>query len=144
MDAGKFSLYPDYKKLFFTEGQGALNTEILFSIRYVSPDLEHAGSLWWGWWRSLGITKSLTDDYECTDGLPITSSPLYNSSAPYENRDPRLHMTWYMTGYPWPYSGEGYPIFYDNYVAGPIKGSLSKYVEDFAITVAQSEHAYVC
>ncbi|WP_285058089.1 RagB/SusD family nutrient uptake outer membrane protein [Pedobacter ginsengisoli] len=141
MDAGKFQLYPNYKKMFFTEGQGADNREILFAIRYVSPDLEHAGSLWWGWWRSLGITKDLADDYEAIDGLPISTSPLYDSAKPYDNRDPRLNMTWYMNGKPWPYSGEGYPIFSSDYVAAPVRGSLGKYVEDRAITVAQAEHA---
>ena len=35
----------------------------------------------------------LVNDYECTDGLPITVSPLYNSATPYNNRDPRLLAT---------------------------------------------------
>lgn len=140
MDSGKFQLYQDYKKLFLAEGQGTDNREILFSVRYTLPDLEHAGSLWWGWWRSLAITKDLTDDYECTDGRPISSSPLFNSATPYANRDPRMHMTWYMSGYQWPYSGEGYPTFSSDYLPAPLKGSYSKYVEDRATTVAQSEH----
>jgi hypothetical protein len=35
----------------------------------------------------------LVNDYECTDGLPITTSPLYKPSTPYVNRDPRLLAT---------------------------------------------------
>lgn len=44
-----------------------------------------------------GATKSLVEDYLCTDGLPITLSPLYQGDAVFEdlfeNRDPRLRQT---------------------------------------------------
>ena len=44
-----------------------------------------------------GATKSLVEDYLCTDGLPITLSPLYQGDANFEdifeNRDPRLRQT---------------------------------------------------
>ncbi|TDB67912.1 RagB/SusD family nutrient uptake outer membrane protein [Arundinibacter roseus] len=44
-----------------------------------------------------GATKSLVDDYLCTDGLPISLSPLYKGDEKledvFENRDPRLSQT---------------------------------------------------
>jgi hypothetical protein len=44
-----------------------------------------------------GATKSLVEDYLCTDGKPITTSPLYQGDEVYEeifeNRDPRLRQT---------------------------------------------------
>lgn len=44
-----------------------------------------------------GATKSLVEDYLCTDGLPISLSPLYKGDAKIEdvfvNRDPRLRQT---------------------------------------------------
>jgi starch-binding outer membrane protein, SusD/RagB family len=44
-----------------------------------------------------GATKSMVEDYLCTDGLPITLSPLYQGDAQIEdvfmNRDPRLRQT---------------------------------------------------
>jgi starch-binding outer membrane protein, SusD/RagB family len=44
-----------------------------------------------------GATKSMVEDYLCTDGLPITLSPLYKGDAKiedvFENRDPRLRQT---------------------------------------------------
>jgi hypothetical protein len=44
-----------------------------------------------------GTTKSMVEDYLCTDGLPITVSPLYKGDAVYENifenRDPRLRQS---------------------------------------------------
>jgi hypothetical protein len=44
-----------------------------------------------------GATKNFVEDYLCTDGLPITLSPLYQGDASYQdifaNRDPRLRQT---------------------------------------------------
>jgi hypothetical protein len=44
-----------------------------------------------------GTTKSMVEDYLCTDGLPITLSQLYEGDEVYENifanRDPRLRQT---------------------------------------------------
>lgn len=47
--------------------------------------------------RTVGVTKSLVEDYLCTDGLPITLSPLYKGDEVYLDlfidRDPRLKQT---------------------------------------------------
>lgn len=44
-----------------------------------------------------GATKSMVEDYLCTDGQPISTSPLYQGDATIEdvfmNRDPRLRQT---------------------------------------------------
>lgn len=44
-----------------------------------------------------GASKSMVEDYLCTDGKPITLSPLYKGDAKiedvFENRDPRLRQT---------------------------------------------------
>ena len=44
-----------------------------------------------------GATKNAVEAYLCTDGLPISLSPLYQGDAVYENiwvnRDPRLRQT---------------------------------------------------
>jgi hypothetical protein len=44
-----------------------------------------------------GATKSMVEDYLCSDGLPISLSPLYKGDAQiedvFENRDPRLRQT---------------------------------------------------
>jgi len=51
-----------------------------------------------------GITKSLVDDYLCTDGLPASVSPLYQGDASTEqvvaNRDLRIRQTMYTPGFP--------------------------------------------
>ncbi|WP_420604003.1 RagB/SusD family nutrient uptake outer membrane protein [Flagellimonas sp.] len=47
-----------------------------------------------------GISKSLADDFLCTDGLPVSLSPLFDPDTDYDliqdemaNRDPRMHQT---------------------------------------------------
>ena len=47
-------------------------------------------------------TQDFVDAFDCTDGLPITESPLYDPQNPYANRDPRLEMTVAHNGDLWP------------------------------------------
>lgn len=39
------------------------------------------------------LIEKLPNAYECTDGLPIDESPLYDPHNPFKNRDPRCTMT---------------------------------------------------
>jgi hypothetical protein len=99
MTGGKFGLSNDYAALFRTSGQANanINQEIMFSTQYFAPtniqrplqgmDLEL------GSYALVQPYKDLVDEYEMTDGRPITESPLYNPANPYANRDPRLDLT---------------------------------------------------
>lgn len=92
-----YTLNSSYAQLF-TE-QGELSKEIIFSVRFVqnaSNNGETFSSTF------LPIPKvdeqpmpNLVKDYYCTDGLPITQSPLYSSTNEKANRDPRLTSTVY-------------------------------------------------
>ena len=90
---GQFSLYEgEWKNLFLAEGQKN-NPEIMFSTRYLNPDnfsSQDIRILWHGIWNP---RKELRDAFECIDGLPITSSPLYDPNNWKLNRDPRLSQT---------------------------------------------------
>ena len=87
-----YSLHPNYAQLFTEAGE--FSNEIIFSVRFfqdVSSNGETFSSTF------LPAPKidnqpmpNMVNDYYCTDGLPISSSPLYNATAPKENRDPRL------------------------------------------------------
>ena len=48
----------------------------------------------WNWPNGSGITKDMVNMYLCSDGLPISKSPLYQGDADIRkvilNRDPRL------------------------------------------------------
>jgi len=89
---GKFSLYNDFRKLFLATGQNN-NPEIMFSTRYINPDAFSDLDIRWNWHGIFNPKVELINAYECTDGLPITSSPLYDPANYKLNRDPRLALT---------------------------------------------------
>lgn len=96
--SGKYSLYNDYQKMFLKSGQSN-NPEIIFSVKYLNPtasepttndmnaDLLGAHS------HNLSPTQQFADAFECTDGLPISQSPLYDPTHQFKNRDPRMAYT---------------------------------------------------
>lgn len=93
MTEGKFGLYKGgYRGLFLKPGQNA-NPEIMFSGRYQVPNAYSPADYLYTYSSSFQPVSYLVNDYECTDGLPVSTSPLYNSATPYVNRDPRLLAT---------------------------------------------------
>ena len=93
MTEGQFSLYTGgYRGLFLKPGQNN-NPEIMFSGRYQVPNAYSPADYLYTYSSSFQPVSYLVNDYECTDGLPITSSPLYSPATPYNNRDPRLLAT---------------------------------------------------
>jgi hypothetical protein len=93
MTEGKFSLYTGgYRGLFLKPGQNN-NPEIMFSGRYQIPNAYSPADYLYTYSSSFQPVSNLVNDYECTDGLPIGSSPLYKAATPYNNRDPRLLAT---------------------------------------------------
>lgn len=93
MADGQFSLFQnEWKNLFLAEGQDN-NPEIIFSTKYLNPDnssQQDIRILWHGIWNP---RQELRDAFECTDGLPINISPLYDPNNWKLNRDPRLLQT---------------------------------------------------
>jgi hypothetical protein len=65
----------------------------MFSARYLSPDVNTDIDVRWAWHAMVNPRQELVDAYECTDGLPISASPLYDPSNWRLNRDPRLLLT---------------------------------------------------
>ncbi|MCG8306478.1 MAG: RagB/SusD family nutrient uptake outer membrane protein [Cytophagales bacterium] len=102
MDNGPYSLYtndPDgrnYNGLHRIPDDLTGNPEVIYWRRYERGIFtNHVQSYHRGY--NGGATKSMVEDYLCTDGLPITLSPLYKGDAVYEDifvdRDPRLRQT---------------------------------------------------
>ena len=54
--------------------------------QYYSASRLGKGVCYWG------PTQDLINTFQAKDGLPITQSPLYDATKPFENRDPRLDM----------------------------------------------------
>ncbi len=76
----------------------------------------------------IGATKSMVEDYLCTDGLPITVSPLYQGDAQienvFENRDPRLRQTILHPDDGDYYDHHGYPVGPDSQPAPWLIGMI--------------------
>jgi hypothetical protein len=96
--SGVFSLYNNYPNMFLVPGQDN-NPEIIFSVRFLgpnnytpttsdmNPDLIGAHA------HAISPIQQYVDAFECTDGLPISTSPLYDATHQFLNRDPRLLFT---------------------------------------------------
>ena len=106
----KYTLYPDYTKLF-NQPSGTANSELIWarefsSTNYHSEPPNNLGrryGSYGGWWASNGPSQNLVDDYDMTNGEPafiypggiktINPASGYNPQHPYKNRDPRFEAT---------------------------------------------------
>lgn len=96
MDEGNYVLDDNFEHLFSYAGQNS--REIILALQYQLPAMN-----WGGPYPLLNRnaggasnkvpSQSLVDAYECTDGLTIDKSPLFDPQHPFENRDPRLGYT---------------------------------------------------
>lgn len=96
MDQKIYSLHPDFGALFTYAGKNS--GEIIFTIQYLKG--KKAQKIPWLFFSRMAMgssnkipVESLVDSYECTDGLSIDQSPLYDPAHPFNNRDPRLNYT---------------------------------------------------
>jgi len=101
MEGTEYALEDNYSKLFRDEGQDS--KEVIFSVQYLLGTKVHSLYRFFGSRNSLAHSNKvpayqLTDSWECTDGLSIDKSPLFNPTKPYENRDPRLDYTLAVSG----------------------------------------------
>jgi len=99
INSGEYHLASDYAKIFREAGQNGPGS--LFEIQAVGGPVNLGvqgyvacqgvrGQFGWGF---NSPSQSLQDSYECTDGLPISQSPLYDPAHPKQNRDPRMTAT---------------------------------------------------
>jgi hypothetical protein len=102
MDNGPYELYStgdpenDYNAIHQITADLTGVPEVMYWRRYeLGIFTNHVQSYHRGY--NGGATKSMVEDYLCTDGLPITLSPEYKGDAQiedvFENRDPRLRQT---------------------------------------------------
>ncbi len=87
----------DGYNLLFNRKDYSTNSEVLFWRKYEAGVVYNmiSGGLYNGGGR--GLTKRMIDLYLCTDGKPISASPLYQGDKDLKtlitNRDPRLNQT---------------------------------------------------
>jgi hypothetical protein len=137
IQSGHFNLYNNYYNMFIDPGQGTDNTEIMFSVRYLSPNFINNSALMYGWWMDVLPLQNLVDEYEMKDGLPISTSPIYDPSHPYNNRDPRLTATIMVPGSYYGFPDQSQSDWSDRiqYITAPLKYNLRKFVDSTITTV---------
>ena len=62
-----YSLDARVRDNFISEKQLA-SPEIMFSVRFLRPNLTHSMDLYYGAWAVLDPTRNMVDAFECTDG----------------------------------------------------------------------------
>jgi starch-binding outer membrane protein, SusD/RagB family len=119
MDNPIFALHPDY--LAMTSGNAENgNREILFSVRYLAPDNVHGLDYIHGDWFSSTPIQDYVDFFEKLPG--------WNADNPYENRDPRLKLTCFTKGDPFPYR-EANALFDASKTASKTQFGLRKFIK---------------
>lgn len=122
---GKFSLYKEgdgkdysanYANLFTEKNEYC--DEVILSVHYLGPALKEGQSFGVKWGAPMNAIEGsmdLANDFYCTDGLPISESPLFPDDLKkdgvytrtnqdlrmWENRDPRLSGTLFVAGNTW-------------------------------------------
>ncbi len=96
LEGSQYLLHPNYGEI--TMRAGKTSKEVIWAIQFNYDDILHETPLTFrsrmaGGFSNRMPVQSLVDSYDCTDGLSIDKSPLYNPAKPFENRDPRLGMT---------------------------------------------------
>jgi hypothetical protein len=97
IESGVYELYPNYEQLFWRQNHSS-NKESIAEIEHIQND--YATSIPWqrlpsfkGGYAEGGVSRSLVDTYETSNGLTISEDPSYNPDNPFANRDPRLDMS---------------------------------------------------
>ena len=118
IDGKQHTLYANYFDLFQMAGEGFANKENIivrpYGVNLAERVLTHTyfrGTLENG---NKNPTKSLTDSYLMTDGLPITKSPLWKkpatSTAVFTNRDDRMIQSIFEKGDPYIFTKKVFDI----------------------------------
>jgi len=100
MDLNKYKLENNYRTLFLKTGEKSDEIMLSYSwdgiLRYTQMRMVLSVKMNRNMlrsWVTFVPTFKMVDSYECTDGLPIQSSPIYDPKNPYKNRDPRMGMS---------------------------------------------------
>ncbi|MCM4173345.1 RagB/SusD family nutrient uptake outer membrane protein [Arenibacter sp. TNZ] len=129
-----YSLFPSYRDLFKEENEN--NEEVIFDAQFKSPEVGNFYELYigadgGGGWASIMPLPELVADYDMVDGLPTSTSPLYDPANPYENRDPRLKQTLFVPGSTY---NNGVPLNDLNTYTGFAFKKYTEYDEDTNVT----------
>nr|WP_255695684.1 RagB/SusD family nutrient uptake outer membrane protein [Rhodohalobacter sp. 614A] len=99
IDMGVHTIDPRWKALFIEEGE--TSNEIILSIKAKQNGANTSiqRTIWpfqYGGYHQTNVFANLLKDFEMIDGEGIYESPLYDPQNRYENRDPRLDMSFFI------------------------------------------------
>ncbi|MFC5411777.1 RagB/SusD family nutrient uptake outer membrane protein [Larkinella bovis] len=133
MDSQVYSLHPKFGELFLKSFNNATK-EVILARQYAAVVNQNElyrryGFLGNGGYAYVLPLPDLANAFECTDGLPIQESPLYDPANPMANRDPRFAETFVYPNQ----NLNGY--LYDPFDRSNLSGSLTylhyrKYIND--------------
>lgn len=106
MGLGVYELHPDYADLFLSKTKNSKESVFVLP-RSIEYDVTYNGDTFTngndpvkntvsrnsGMWGAYTPSWELLASYECTDGLPIDESSLFDPHNPFKNRDPRCTAT---------------------------------------------------
>ena len=97
IDLNRYVIDSRFKELFQDDGDNS--DEIILSRKYMQdlagePFTQLASVPgWYGGYTQFSFFQNFVDMFLMTDGKSINESPLYDSTKPFQNRDPRLYAT---------------------------------------------------
>lgn len=96
IDSKAYTLTTSFKTMFNVQNE--INKEFILTSQYQEDVYAHVLPQYlypeaYGGWHQFSPYNELVKQFQCTDGLSIEDSPLFDSANPYNNRDPRLDYT---------------------------------------------------
>ena len=96
IDSKAYTLTTSFKTMFNVQNE--INKEFILTSQYQEDVYAHVLPQYlypeaFGGWHQFSPYNELVKQFQCTDGLSIEQSPLFDSANPYNNRDPRLDYT---------------------------------------------------
>lgn len=97
MNLNIYELHPNFEELFLADFNNSTN-EVILSKQYAENANTHnmnvtVAPVAFRGYALVQPTNELQEAFRMIDGLPIDESPMYDSTRPFENRDPRLYHT---------------------------------------------------
>lgn len=96
IDSKAYTLAASFKTMFNVLNE--INKEFILTSQYQEDVYAHVLPQYlypeaYGGWHQFSPYNELVKQFQCTDGLSIEQSPLFDPANPYNNRDPRLDYT---------------------------------------------------
>lgn len=123
-----YELFDNFETLFRDEGiEDPTNKEVLFKINYAKDIRASYKTLVQYHWRSCQTSLDMVESFFTSNGLPIkditasdgtviSKDPTYDATKPFDNRDPRLHLSVMCPGDK--YQVDAYSINIENWAPG--------------------------